>query len=133
MAKHKVIYKSLFKNKIIFRFKRTWQTWELRLQVLDREIEFSNARLPLFKAAFYPSFYSWHFVWWKFSFTYALRDGIETVVLCGECDSAEELGSTRHQWGMGDDAYDRLSYCESCQSVEGDTREVTVREHEAMA
>lgn len=120
--------RSYFKRKIEITFKKSWNSWELLVQLFDREVQFSNAYLGFFEATVFAELHSWHYAWWRFSFIYALRDGIETVTICGECDAREELGTARDPFSG-----DRLSYCPDCRSVEGETREITVRQYEARS
>jgi hypothetical protein len=61
-----------------------------------------------------------HLVWGKFSLIVS-QPQYETVTLCTGCD--EEMGSV----SFGDEC---LSHCESCQSVEGDTYEISQWEYE---
>lgn len=64
-----------------------------------------------------------HIVWGKLSLSIS-QPQIETVTLCSGCD--EEMGSV----SFGDEC---LSHCESCQSIEGDTYEVSLWDYENRA
>lgn len=64
-----------------------------------------------------------HFVWGPISVIFG-QPHLEPVIVCKHC--REEISSVGY-YG------DSLSYCESCQEVEGDTIEITMEEYEAGA
>ncbi len=64
-----------------------------------------------------------HLVWGRFSL-HISQPQIETVRCCSGCD--EEMGTV----SFGDET---LDHCESCQSVEGDTYEISLWDFEQRA
>lgn len=63
--------------------------------------------------------YYTHVCWWKASLLFG-QPHLEPVTVCAAC--GEEIRR------VGEDA---LDWCEGCQSIEGDTREITTEEYEA--
>lgn len=124
----KTIYKRFFKGLIEIRLKKFWNHWEAQVQFFDREIQFTSAGFPPWKGNIYGDRFSWNVAWWKFCVSYALRDGLELVTICGHCDG--QLATHRILFSYDD--WDSVTRCEDCETVEGETKEITLREFEAV-
>lgn len=69
----------------------------------------------LFKSEYYQ-----HFVWGKISLMFG-QPHLMPITVCAHCNEEIQL--------LGEDY---LDWCEGCQSVEGDTLEMTMEEFEAL-
>jgi hypothetical protein len=91
------------------------------MKVMNHVIELNFRSLqPWSRMRLHRRPYYHHFVWGKISFIYG-QPHLEPVTVCAECNGdIIRVGA------------DLLDYCESCQQVEGDTKEITTEEWEAL-
>lgn len=93
-----------------------------KLKLGDFEFEVSNGSLqPWAHFRWHQYDYSTHFVVGKISLSYGCP-GLAPMTVCADCfEEIQRVGA----YG------DSLSYCESCQQVEGNTIQVATKEYEA--